>query len=230
MRIRKNRESKIKRLEEFINEKQEYYNTHYRAKKETLINNINKKISNLKLSKFVSYNITYKDEDMVVKNNKGEDEIKIKAKAFIEITIDSIAKKEIEQLDGCYVVTTSLTDVTKDTKEDIHKAYKTLIKVENAFKTLKTEFLEIRPLYIKTDNRIKGHVALSMLAYNISLKLKNYTKLAKLDFKDTIRKLSTVKTVINTINSAIKFETIPSVCKDLTRLFDQMKFKLPTKI
>jgi transposase len=156
--------------------------------------------------------------------------VKTKDIAFIEIIIDNKAKKEVEQLDGCYVVKTSLTNTSKDTKEDIHKAYKTLIKVENAFKMLKTEFLEIRPLYIKTDKRIKGHVALSMLAYNISLKLKNYTKLAKLDFKDTIRKLSAVKTVINTINSAIKFETIPTVCENLIKLFDQMKFKLPTKI
>jgi transposase len=228
--IRETRESKIKRLEEFINDKKEYYNTHYRAKKETLLNNIDKKISSLKLSKFISYNITYKDEDITIKNNKGEDEIKTKAMASIEIIIDPIAKKEVEQLDGCYVVTTSLIDTSKDTKEEIHKAYKTLIKVENAFKMLKTEFLEIRPLYIKTDKRIKGHVALSMLAYNISLKIKNYTKLAKLDFKDTIRKLSAVKTVINTINSAIKFETIPTVCENLIKIFDQMKFKLPTKI
>ena len=69
-----------------------------------------------------------------------------------------------------------------------------------------------------------------MLAYNITLKLKSYTNQAKLDFKDTIRKLSTVKTVINTINSAINFETIPFVCEDLIKLFERMKFKLPTKI
>ena len=228
--IRQTRESKIKRLEQFINDKKEYYNTHYRAKKETLTNNIDKKISSLKLSKFISYEITYKDEDITIKNKKGEEEIKTKAKASIEIIIDPIVKKEVEQLDGCYVVTTSLIDTSEDTKEEIHKAYKTLIKVENAFKMLKTEFLEIRPLYIKTDKRIKGHVALSMLAYNISLKLKDYTKLADLDFKSAIRELALVKTTKNIINKAISFETIPAVNEILTKLFDQMKFKLPTKI
>ena len=86
--IRETRESKIKRLEQFINEKQEYYNTHYRAKKETLTNNIDKKISSLKLSKFISYEITYKDEDITIKNKKGKEEIKTKAKASIEIIID----------------------------------------------------------------------------------------------------------------------------------------------
>ena len=228
--IRETRESKIKRLEDFINTKKEYYNTHYRAKQETLTSNINKKISSLKLSKFISYNITYQDEDITIKNSKSEDEIKTKPMASIEIKIDQEAKTKAEQLDGCYIVTTSLLDSKKETKEEIHRAYKTLIKVENAFKMLKTEFLEIRPLYIKTDKRIKGHIALSMHAYNISLKLKSYTKLADLDFKSTIRELSLVKTTKNIINRAISFETIAGVNENLTKLFNQMKFKLPTKI
>jgi len=148
----------------------------------------------------------------------------------IDLIIDKEAKKEIEQLDGCYVIKTSLTDTSKDTKEDIHKAYKTLIKVENAFKTLKTEFLEIRPLYLKTDKRIKGHVALSMIAYNITLKLKSYIDLANLDFKSTIRKLTAVKTVVNKISDILTFETIPEICNDLKVLLDKMGLKLPNRI
>ena len=230
MEIRETRESKITRLEEFIKNKQEYYNTHYKAKQETLENNINKKLSNLKLSKFISYDITYKDGDITIIDKDGNKEIKTKPLANIEIIIDTKERIKVEQLDGCYVVTTSLTNLTNDTKEDIHKAYKTLIKVENAFKTLKTEFLEIRPLYLKTDKRIKGHIALSMLAYNITLKLKSYTNLVDIDFKSTIRKLSSVKTTINTINQAIKFETIATVGDSLQTLFAIMKLKFPTKI
>jgi len=228
--IRATRDSKITRLEEFIKDKTTYYNTHYRAKLETLEKHINKKISDLKLSKFISYEISLKEGDCIVKDKDNNEIKKTKDLATIKIITDEKAKKDIEQLDGCYVVTTSLTDTTKHTKEDIHKAYKTLIKVENAFKTLKTEFLEIRPLYLKTDKRIKGHIALSMLAYNITLKLKSYTNEVKLDFKSTIRKLSTVKTTINSINNAIKFETIPTVCENLQTLFLKMNLKLPTKI
>jgi len=228
--IRATRDSKITRLEEFIKDKTTYYNTHYRAKLETLEKHINKKISDLKLSKFISYEISLKEGVCIVKDKDNNEIKKTKDLATIKIITDEKAKKDIEQLDGCYVVTTSLTDTTKHTKEDIHKAYKTLIKVENAFKTLKTEFLEIRPLYLKTDKRIKGHIALSMLAYNITLKLKSYTNEVKLDFKSTIRKLSTVKTTINSINNAIKFETIPTVCENLQTLFLKMNLKLPTKI
>jgi len=227
--IRKTRESKIVRLKEFIDTKTDYYNTHYRAKKETLENNINKKISNLKLSHFIPYSIKYKDGDIII-NKNGEDEIKVKQLATIEINIDEKAKKEIEQLDGCYVVTTSLTDTTKHTKEDIHKAYKTLIKVENAFKTLKTEFLEIRPLYLRTDSRIKGHIFVSMLAYNITLKLKGYIKICEFDFKDTIEELNDISTVKVELTKKITATYIPTVGEDLQKLFDMMKFTLPRKI
>ena len=37
--IRQNRDNKIKTLKEYIKQKQDYYNSHYKAKKETLIKN-----------------------------------------------------------------------------------------------------------------------------------------------------------------------------------------------
>ena len=228
--IRQTRESKIKRLEEFIENKAEYYNTHYKAKKETLCKNIDKKISSLKLSKFVSYTVRYEEDNIEVKSKDGEMETKSKMIATVEIIIDEEAREEISKLDGCYVITTSLLDTDKETKEDIHKAYKTLIKVENAFKTLKTDYLEIRPLYLKTDKRIVGHIALSMIAYNITLQLKEYINTAELDFKSTVRDLTTVKTVLNKIDDIISFETIPQVGDNLKKLFEEMKLKLPNRI
>ncbi len=150
--------------------------------------------------------------------------------ATIEIVIDEKEKPEAQKLDGCYVVTTSLTDKTKNTKEDIHQAYKRLIKVENAFKTLKTEFLKIRPLYLRTDSRIIGHIALSMHAYNITLELKKYIKQIELDFKSTIGELSNVQTVSNKINDLISFETIPTIGENLQKLFTKMNLKLSTRL
>ena len=225
-----NRDDKVRRFKELVDLKTEYYNTHYRAKKETLEKYIDKKISDLKLSKFISYNITYKDGDITVKDKDGSEVTKTKRKATLKITIDEKEKQDVAKLDGCYVVTTSLTDTDKHTKEDLHQAYKTLIKVENAFKTLKTEFLEIRPLYLRTDSRIMGHIALSMHAYNITLELKKYTKQTELDFKSTIRELSAVSTVSNKINDLISFETIPTVGENLQKLFAKIGLKLPARL
>lgn len=228
--IRQNRADKEVYLKAYIEKRVTYYNTHYRAKKETLIKSIEKKLSSLKLSGYLSCGLSYEEGEITVTNTKGEEECKTKALATAQIVTDEKAKEERSKLDGCYVITTSLLDCTKESKEDIHKAYKTLIKVENAFKTLKTEFLKIRPLYLKSDKRIIGHIALSMIAYNITLKLKTYIDQAGLDFKSTIRQLSSVKTVKNTIGDAISFETIPSVGDNLRRLFEAMGMKFPTKI
>lgn len=227
--IRETRQSKITRLKALVEERQKYYNTHYKAKPETMISHIDKKISSLKLKSFVSYEVTYTDGKCEVKK---DDEIVIKDKqiATITIVIDEEQKSKAEELDGCYVVKTSLIDTNKDTKEDIHSAYKTLIKVENAFKTLKTDYLEIRPLYLRTDSRIIGHTVVSMLAYNIVLKLKGYITLSNLDFKSTVRELASIKTTINRLNIAIAIEYIPRVRKELKELFKIMNFTLPAKM
>jgi transposase len=76
---------------------------------------------------------------------------------------------KIEQesrLDGCYIV---FTDVSKAdlTAVETVKTYKSLIQVEQAFRNLKTAALEIRPVFHKTDNRIKCHVFICMLAYYV---------------------------------------------------------------
>ena len=228
--IQKTRKDKINRLQKLIDDKVDYYNTHYKAKKEILTKYIDKKISDLKLSSFISYDIELKNGNCLVNSKDGSKTNKTKALATVTLIVDSEAKQEVEKLDGCYVITTSLMDIKKESKEDIHKAYKTLIKVENAFKTLKTEFLEIRPLYLRTDERIQGHIFLSMLSYNIVLKLRGYVKEVELDFKSVVRELKMVKTNINTLHNSIVFENIPSVNETLEKLFTQMEFKLPSRI
>lgn len=44
--------------------------------------------------------------------------------------------------------------------------------VEKAFRNLKTVQLEVRPVYHKTDDRIKSHVFLCTLAYYLQWHLK----------------------------------------------------------
>jgi hypothetical protein len=79
----------------------------------------------------------------------------------------SINAEKVEhekRFDGCYVIT---SDVDKEQMKtlDVVRAYKSLTFVERAFRNLKTVQLEIRPVYHKTDDRIRSHVFLCMLAY-----------------------------------------------------------------
>jgi transposase len=75
-------------------------------------------------------------------------------------------KKILEQetFDGLYVIYTDVKEEEMDICE-IVQAYRKLIGVEQAFRNLKTAQLEIRPIYHKTDERIKCHIFLCMLAY-----------------------------------------------------------------
>jgi len=67
-------------------------------------------------------------------------------------------------LDGCYVVCSDVKPQTMN-PEALVSAYKKLRFVEMAFRNLKTVQLELRPVFHKTDDRIRAHVFLCVLAY-----------------------------------------------------------------
>jgi transposase len=85
--------------------------------------------------------------------------------------IDEAKLEEEVRLDGCYVIS---TDVPKEymTAVETVENYKRLIQVEQAFRSMKTVHLEIRPVYHKTDARIRCHVFICMLAYYVMWHMK----------------------------------------------------------
>lgn len=68
--------------------------------------------------------------------------------------------------DGCYVISATVPKEQLNQNEVV-KAYKSLSRVEQAFRNLKTVSLEIRPVYHKKDERIRSHVFLCVLAYYV---------------------------------------------------------------
>ena len=90
----------------------------------------------------------------------------------------TINQKKVEQearLDGCYII---YTDVSQEVLSAIEvvENYKGLIKVEQAFRNMKTVQLELRPIFHKTDDRIKCHVFICMLAYYVLWHMKQNLK------------------------------------------------------
>ncbi len=76
-------------------------------------------------------------------------------------------EEEIERyavLDGCYVITTDIAKQDME-KEEVRDRYKSLAKVEKAFKAMKTDDLMMRPIRHWNPERVEGHVFMCMLAY-----------------------------------------------------------------
>ena len=84
----------------------------------------------------------------------------------LRYTLDVAKIEEEARLDGCYVVFTDTPEEVMTAVETI-ESYKSLMQVEQAFRNMKTVQLEIRPVYHKTDDRIKCHVFICMLAYYV---------------------------------------------------------------
>ena len=79
-------------------------------------------------------------------------------------TRDEVAITAEAQLDGIYVLRTSLSPEQLDTAGTV-SAYKSLAHVERAFRSLKSIDLAVRPVFHWTAPRVRAHVFLCLLAY-----------------------------------------------------------------
>jgi hypothetical protein len=107
-----------------------------RAKVEKISAQVGKVLQKYKMGKFVTWSV--EDGRLVWR-------------------LDHEAVQAEEVFDGCYVVYTDLP-AERMTKEEGVASYKKLSLVEEAFRNLKTVWLEVRPVYHKTDDRIRSHV------------------------------------------------------------------------
>jgi hypothetical protein len=89
--------------------------------------------------------------------------------------------REEAALDGLYVVRSSV-DKHRMNSDRIVETYKSLAKVERAFRCMKTVDLSLRPIYHRHDDRIRSHVFICMLAYYVEWQMRE--KLRPLLFAD----------------------------------------------
>ena len=73
-------------------------------------------------------------------------------------------------LDGYYVVRTSEPALRPDTASVV-RGHKNLVRLERGFRSLKTVDLRIRPIYHRTEPRVRAHIFLCMLAYYVEWRL-----------------------------------------------------------
>src|SRR5450631_656965 len=87
--------------------------------------------------------------------------------------LDAIAAEAA--LDGLYVIRTSLSATKLDDNATV-AAYKSLAHVERAFRSMKTVDLQVRPIFHYTEERVRAHVFLCMLAYYVEWHMRQRLK------------------------------------------------------
>ena len=109
----------------------------------------------------------------------------------IAVTDDGISWGRLEdriaeeaRLDGVYVIRTSLESASLGAEEAV-EAYKSLAGVERAFLAMKTSRLKIRPVHVYSEDHVRAHVFLCMLACHVEWHMRR--DLAPILFEDDDR-------------------------------------------
>jgi len=89
----------------------------------------------------------------------------------LSYALDDAKIEQESHLDGCYAIYTDVLPEDMTAVEAV-ESYKRLMRVEQAFRNMKMVRLELRPVYHKTDGRIRCHVFICMLAYYVMWHMK----------------------------------------------------------
>jgi len=204
--INESRMSKRKRVEELLKKKNIYLREHPRAKVETAIKDVNKKIVQLKIDKWLRV---------------------ISQERTLKLEVDNKTLEEVSRLDGCYVIKTDLPKEVAD-KQVIHDRYKDLTEVERAFRTFKTNFLEVRPVYVQTEKSTRGHVLVVMLAYMIIRILRGAWQKLDLTVEEGLKQLTTLCSMEMKVKNQASCLKIPRPREKSRQLLKALDIRMPT--
>lgn len=201
------RKSKTKNIEELVKDRNQYLDEHPKADVTVAVSKVKSLIVKLKLSEYISVQA---------------------AERTLTLECDDNALEEAARLDGCYVIK---SNVPKDIagKEIIHQRYKDLAFVENAFRDIKTNFLEIRPVNVRKASRTRGHVFTLMLSYFISKHLREKWADIDITVKEGIQELSTICST-ETHVGIVTYNRIPEPRKLGSQLIKTLDITLPHAI
>jgi len=145
-RERARRADKLKRLEALIAERNAFVDQSKRADPAAGLRQLEQWVKRHKLHGFVTLSLEART---------------------IHCAIDEEQLIDVALLDGCYVLETTVAAQQMDAPT-VDTRYRDLQKVERNFKTIKTDFLEVRPIYLRNGKRTKAHVFVAMLALKIT--------------------------------------------------------------
>jgi transposase len=139
------RQDKLAKLADKVQGRNAYVQTHARALPESGLNRLVSWVKRHKLSGFVQ---------LILEG----DQLRIEA--------DQDAMADDALLDGCYVLETDVAQDKLDT-DAVDGRYRDLAFVERDFRSMKTAFLEVRPLFVRTEEHTRGAVFVAMLGLKL---------------------------------------------------------------
>jgi transposase len=203
--LEQNRISKQKCIQALIDKKNVYLAEHPKALVSVAKKEVENRVEKLKVSSWLKIS----EQERLLILQKDEE-----------------ALREESKLDGCYVIKTDLPKSVAD-MQTVHDRYKDLALVEQAFRSIKTVNLEVRPVYVRTEENTRGHVLVVMLAYKIIRKLRQAWKNFNLTIEEGIDQLKTIcsiEVIVEGKSSCIK---IPTPREDSQKLLDALNIRLP---
>lgn len=205
--IEDNRNGKVEKIRKITDERNMYLSEHPKAGVSTAIAAVNERIKKLKVSGF-----TYID---------ATDRV-------LTVRIDEKAMKEESYLDGCYVIRSNLP-VDQGSTEIIHQRYKDLSNVEWAFRTMKSDTIELRPVHVRKKSRTRAHVFIAMLSYVIEKHLREKWMDINITVEEGIHELSSIN-CISVHAGTTSYNQIPEP-RDLgSKLLKALSVTLPKAI
>ncbi|MCK5537517.1 MAG: IS1634 family transposase, partial [Bacteroidales bacterium] len=151
-----------------------------------------------------------------------------------EFKIDYELEKYHDQksLDGKYVIESTVSKEGMTTKQ-VREKYKELQNVEHAFRDMKTDKLNIRPIFHVNEAQTRGHVFVCMFSYAIVkeletviypwLKAYNKKNNCKLSYHDITDELNNIKVSEMEIGHKMKKILLPElnqIQSEITKLFN----------
>ena len=208
--LRSTRESKLSHLRAYISEQINYQKQHPNARWETRLKNIREKIQRLKCNKWV---------DVRLENQT------------LHLDINQEQLKEQSKLDGCYVITTDLSQQQAN-KQQVHDRYKDLSRIERDFRTMKTGHLEIRPWYVRTQQSTRAHAFTAMLALKIRRHLETSWQHLDLTVEEGLEILTqwNVQQLVDVKTDTVLCTMVPKPNEIQKKLLDALGLKAPEKI
>jgi hypothetical protein len=203
--VRENRQAKLATLQALVAKQNRYLTEHPRADAQGAVQKLVARAQTLRLAAWV---------DLALEERS------------ITLTVNASGQQEEAKLDGCYVLKTDLAP-PQAPKELVHDRYKDRASVERAFRACKTAHLEVRPIFLRLEERTRAHALVVMLAYQIIRYLASCWSAFDVTVEEGLHALTTLCLVEVVPHNAPSYHCIPTPRAAIAPLLHSADIKLP---